>query len=377
MKTLGGLLPVDVILRRVRDQDCDPLELRAESCMGVPGLVQAARSGQVVVANALGSGLLEAPALAVFLPEFAGGCLGEELQLPSVPTWWCGREQDLRYVEHHLDELVIRPAITAPQPAPILGLEAFARASGRIAGHDPRAAQPFRRPSASGMLDGSGLDRQRLAAAVSRLVAGVCRGHQRRRLRGHAGGLSRVSTNTDSLGESIAAGQASKDVWVLSDQPVATVTLLNHSATAIELRRSPNDLPSRVADHLYWLGRQVERAEGMVRHLRGAVVRMTNELEPAGMAELAVLVRSLYDEPEAKDLPPATENEDILAVLQADLLSFIFAQDRPQRTLSDAARAAQFGVGGARSNFDRQLADRQPDRPGLAVSLAHRAGPVG
>ena len=75
----------------------------------MPGLVQAARSGQVVIANALGSGLLEAPALAAFLPEICQRLLGEELKLPSVPTWWCGRDEDRRYVESHLDELVIRP----------------------------------------------------------------------------------------------------------------------------------------------------------------------------------------------------------------------------------------------------------------------------
>ena len=64
LKTLGGLLPVDVVLRRLQDSDCDPLELRSERMLGVPGLLQAVRSGNVVVANALGSGMLEAPALA-------------------------------------------------------------------------------------------------------------------------------------------------------------------------------------------------------------------------------------------------------------------------------------------------------------------------
>ena len=91
MKTLGGLIQVDVILRRVPDDQCDPLELRGDSLAGVPGLLQAIRSGNVVVANALGSGLLEAPALLTFLPRLARHLIGEELRIPSVATWWCGR----------------------------------------------------------------------------------------------------------------------------------------------------------------------------------------------------------------------------------------------------------------------------------------------
>ena len=92
LKTLGGLHPVDVILRRLNDDYCDPLELRAESLLGVPGLVQAARDGQVAIANALGAGVAQTPALTPFLPSLCRALLGEELQ-PRV-----GRD------------LVVRPA---------------------------------------------------------------------------------------------------------------------------------------------------------------------------------------------------------------------------------------------------------------------------
>ena len=90
LKLLGGLQPVDVILRRLDDDFCDPLELRGDSFLGVPGLVQAVRSGNVAVANALGSGLVESPALLAYLPALCRSLLGQELQTPSVPTWWCG-----------------------------------------------------------------------------------------------------------------------------------------------------------------------------------------------------------------------------------------------------------------------------------------------
>src|SRR5208337_1609006 len=119
LKTLGGLLPVDVILRRMHDEEADPLELRADSMCGVAGLVQAARNGQVVVANALGSGLLESSAIMAFLPAICRHQLGEDLKLPSVPTWWCGRDEDWSYVQAHFDELVIRPAVPSRSHGPV------------------------------------------------------------------------------------------------------------------------------------------------------------------------------------------------------------------------------------------------------------------
>ena len=81
LKSLEGLRPVDVILRRMDDGFCDPLELRSESYLGVPGLVEAVRSGNVAVANALGSGLLETSAFIPFLPGLSRTLLGERLAL--------------------------------------------------------------------------------------------------------------------------------------------------------------------------------------------------------------------------------------------------------------------------------------------------------
>src|SRR5207302_4463635 len=90
LKLLGGLQPVDVILRRLDDDYCDPLELRGDSFLGVPGLVQAVRAGNVAVANTLGSGLTETPALLAYLPALCRRLLGEDLRQPSVRSWWCG-----------------------------------------------------------------------------------------------------------------------------------------------------------------------------------------------------------------------------------------------------------------------------------------------
>ena len=107
---------MDLILRRVDDGFCDPLELRGDSLLGVPGLLQAVRAGNVVIANALGSGLVETPRRTWrFCPVSAATLLGEELRMPSVATWWCGQEEPRRYVLDHLKEVVIKPAVPAPR----------------------------------------------------------------------------------------------------------------------------------------------------------------------------------------------------------------------------------------------------------------------
>ncbi len=103
LKTLEGLKQVDVILRRVDDGFCDPIELRSDSFLGVAGLVEAVRAGNVVVANALGSGVIETPALMPFLPGLSSRLLGERLKLPSVATWWCGQPAALNYVRDNIE----------------------------------------------------------------------------------------------------------------------------------------------------------------------------------------------------------------------------------------------------------------------------------
>src|SRR5579862_6527036 len=123
LKTLGGLLPVDVIVRRQDDHFCDPLELNGNSMLGVPGLVQAVRSGTVSVANALGSGLAESPAYAAFLPGLCKELLGEELRMPTIATWWCGQEEPMTYVAEHLSELVIKNTFPGTGEDPIFGGE--------------------------------------------------------------------------------------------------------------------------------------------------------------------------------------------------------------------------------------------------------------
>ncbi|MGH7005514.1 MAG: circularly permuted type 2 ATP-grasp protein, partial [Alphaproteobacteria bacterium] len=129
LKTLEGLVRVDVIYRRLDGVYSDPLELDEESALGVAGLLQAARAGNVAILNAPGSALIETPAFAPFLPALARRLLGEDLLLPAVTTWWCGQSEPLAAVKKDLGRFVLRPTF-APDPAPIdpAALEAAARA---------------------------------------------------------------------------------------------------------------------------------------------------------------------------------------------------------------------------------------------------------
>jgi uncharacterized circularly permuted ATP-grasp superfamily protein len=131
LKTLDGLQPVEVILRRVDDTFCDPLELRKDSLLGTPGLVQAARLKQIAIANPLGSGVLENPGLMAFLPGIARYLLGEELRIPSVATWWCGTKQECSYVLAHLERLVIKPIFPHPSASTITGLSSESMSRGQ------------------------------------------------------------------------------------------------------------------------------------------------------------------------------------------------------------------------------------------------------
>ena len=121
LKTLGGLRRVQTLLRRLDDDYCDPLELRGDSALGVPGLLCAIRARNVTVANALGSGVLESAAWLGFLPGVGERLLGEKLRLPEVATWWCGERPALDYVLAYLDELVIKPTYPNQRFEPLFG----------------------------------------------------------------------------------------------------------------------------------------------------------------------------------------------------------------------------------------------------------------
>lgn len=271
LKTVGGLQRVDVILRRVDDNFCDPLELFAGSYLGVPGLLHSIRQGNVAVANALGTGVLQAPGLLPFLPGIARHLLGEDLKLPSVSTWWCGQPKELQFVLEHLSELVVKSAYPTLGEDPIFG-PSLTRAQldelgERIKGHpDQYVAQAqVMCCTTPALID----DQVQPRRYVVRSFLAAC---------GDSyavmdGGLTRINPSSDSLVVSLQRGGGTKDTWILSDGPVSQMTLLVNSRQRVLFNRGGGDLPSRIADDLFWLGRYVERAEARARLARAAFTR--------------------------------------------------------------------------------------------------------
>jgi uncharacterized circularly permuted ATP-grasp superfamily protein/uncharacterized alpha-E superfamily protein len=327
LKTLGGLLPVDVILRRIPDRDSDPLELESHSPFGTAGLVQSLRDGEVVVANAIGSGFLEAPALAAFLPAACRLLLQQDLLCQSVPTWWCGDVESLHYVEANLSQLIVRHAFKRSPSPPISGAELTRDQQRQLIEQIRRwpeyyVAQKLVERSTAPVWNGRTIEPWRVELRT--FAVAVKGGYQIM-----PGGLARLFESPQSIGESMAAGQSSKDVWVLSDAPVEPVTLLKQPVQLLELRRSAADLPSRTADNLFWLGRHAERAEAMVRHLRSCIVRLTNDLEPSGVTELYDLVAALSDAAPSLPAPGQVSDSKVIEGLRQEVIGWLFDASLP------------------------------------------------
>ena len=287
LKSLEGLRPVDVILRRMDDGFCDPLELRSDSYLGVPGLVEAVRAGNVAVANALGSGLLETSAFIPFLPGLSRSLLGERLALPSVATWWCGQPAARRYVRENLDFLVIKPAFPAKGMEPVFGGRLDPTERSRILAQleerpNEFVGQELLNLSSVPVWSESALMPRRVVLRVYIAAAGDSWIVM-------PGGLTRVSPSPDSPIVSMQHGGGSKDTWVLSRQPVDHFTMRRPRDLPVELHRGvSSDLPSRAAEHLFWLGRYAERCEHLARVLRCILVAHDRRILGAGDRRVAI-----------------------------------------------------------------------------------------
>src|SRR5580698_3095688 len=282
LKTVEGLHPVDVILRRVDDDFCDPLELRGDSFLGVAGLVDAVNAGNVVVANALGSGVVETAAIMPFLPGLSRQLLGEPLKLPSVATWWCGQDYALDWVLDHLGEVVVKPAFPLLGMEPIFGAD-LAKTEKQKIGDQLRArpyeyvAQEQVALSTAPVWDHGRLFSRSLVLRTYVLNTG-------NGWVAMPGGLVRVA-GADGQVVSMQRGGRSKDAWVLWDSPVDTFSMLRPRNQPVELQRESPGVPSSVADNVFWLGRYVERSECIARLLRGLISRVRRSNGP----ELACL----------------------------------------------------------------------------------------
>ncbi|MBI1842920.1 MAG: circularly permuted type 2 ATP-grasp protein, partial [Verrucomicrobia bacterium] len=302
----------------------DPLELRGESFLGVAGLVEATRAGNVTVANALGAGLMESPALMAFLPALCRHLLDEDLLMPSVATWWCGQSDELRYVLEHLDTLIIKPAVGVSSRQPWFG--------GRLSreDRDDLVALIRARPR-----DFVGQERVALSQAPvwreNRFEARSVVLRSYVAFGGDSfsvlpGGLTRASRDTEDPVVSMQSGGGSKDTWVLADAPEEKPEPQRDWIDSASSDRLLLGVPSRAADNLFWLGRYTERLEQTLRTLRCVLGRLSDEGAREGTGELVAL-SELLDRLDWASASAAKEYDDMR--LQHRVLKLVYRSDIP------------------------------------------------
>lgn len=262
LKTVEGLEPVHGLLRRLDDDWCDPLELRADSALGVPGLLQAVRAGTVVMANALGSAFLESPAIQGFLPGIAQRLTGQGLLMPSLPTWWCGEAAAWHDVRDDLAGKLLRS--TFPHDGRTSKVHSRARVDVE---DDPDmwTVQGRLRFARAPIWGQNALVPRPAMVRVYAIADGGGRWHVL------PGGMTRVSQREDSS-VSMQRGGSSLDTWVLTDGAVDTFSMLPPRLQVDDIAQRRRPVSSRTGENLFWLGRYTERTEQLVRLARAALM---------------------------------------------------------------------------------------------------------
>ncbi|HEY7771825.1 MAG TPA: circularly permuted type 2 ATP-grasp protein [Marinagarivorans sp.] len=347
MKSLDGLSRVDVILRRVDDSYCDPVELRGDSQLGVPNLLEVVRAGRVVIANPLGSGILENPIFLKYLPAISQALLGRELRLPSVATYWLGDDHDYSKIKHSFDDWVIKPIYRGDmQKSALVSQLSKAERTEFLAKVQAKpelfVAQPAinttHLPSFSG---GQLVPRPAIMRSFS--VA------TEKSYTVMPGGLTRVGTGERAFVISNQAGAFSKDTWVIASEPERIASAGGGEQPTPMREADLISLPSRVVENLFWMGRYAERAEALLRLLRTVFVLLNGE-EPISMVcrrQLLTCVTEMTSMlPGFKDAPAALINnpgDELIAAVadgarmgsvRSNLNAMLYCSDESKELLS-------------------------------------------
>ncbi|CAD5374600.1 Alpha-E domain-containing protein [Rubrivivax sp. A210] len=282
LRTVEGLEPVHGLLRRVDDDWCDPLELRPDSALGVPGLIQAARAGTVVMANALGSAFLESPAIQGFMPGIAERLTGAQLLLPSLPTWWCGEPAAWADVRGGLHDKIVRSTF------PRGGLASQVGQAAAVA-EDPDAwtVQGRLRYSRAPIWGNGAVTARPSMVRVYAIADGGGRWHVL------PGGMTRVAQREEGS-VSMQRGGTSLDTWVLTEGAVDSFSMLPQRLQVDDIVQRRRPVSSRTGENLFWLGRYTERTEQLVRLARATLtlIDADTDVPPAVLQALSTLAIS-------------------------------------------------------------------------------------
>ncbi|MCK0145801.1 circularly permuted type 2 ATP-grasp protein [Arenibacter sp. F26102] len=318
LKTIKGLKKVDVIVRRVDDVFCDPLEFKMNSQLGVVGLMESIRQNKVMVINPLGSRILENPGLMAFLPKLCKHILGEDLILPSVATWWCGQESAKQYVFDNITKLIIRKIYRDNTNRSVYGsaldnkqLEAL---------KDEINTRPYlyvgqetvNFSTTPSYIDGKFESRN--AVFRSYVVADTADNSYQVM----PGGLTRSSAQEGTFIVSNQSGGISKDTWVLGSDKHVKKDIVPHAILQTE-----NVLPSSTAEKLFWLGRYVERSIFLVRLARVIIKKYYETEDNLNVEKDIVLCALLKAFSNITLLLPGFEDKKTLISPEKELISII------------------------------------------------------
>jgi len=351
LKSIDGLQKVDVIIRRIDDDWCDPLELREDSRLGVPGLLQAIRMGNVQVLNPPGSSVLENHAFLAFMENICQYFLGEKLIMPSVATWWCGHKKELNYVVSHIDELIIKKANRKSRFRSIYGrlltksekAELISMISANP--HEYIAQQEVSLSTTPSLIDGNIVPRY--AALRAFLVADENGYHVMQ------GGLTRSSPVKDRFVISNQYGGLSKDTWIVSDKTdESQEKIILHAPASVNKHIS---LPSRSAENLFWVGRYCERTMAVIKFMNITINVLNLDRNFGGSAKqehIRFLLQSLTHL--SSTYPGFINEEELLLDPYAEIIDLISNHNRPG-TIAANIGAFLNAVSAVRNQWDLEI----------------------
>ncbi len=277
LKTLGGLRRIDGVACRLENNGLDPLEHWVQGGGGVPGIIEAWRSGNVALANAPGAGFASTPALMPFLPGICRKWFGEEIKLPFVETWWLSQPNIRRRVLENFHRYVLLSAFNTDRLLPIrcASLSPAARRQW-IAAIEERpfdfVAQLDVTPSEAPALEARGIRQRPVLWRAFTLNApnGPV---------ALPGGLARIGKSGQAPQLCPSHAGFTKDVWI-ADQAADFMTRTEVKSPRPLEDRHPSalEVPSRIAEQLFWVGRYAERIELVTRLLRVTLRNLSGEI---------------------------------------------------------------------------------------------------
>jgi uncharacterized circularly permuted ATP-grasp superfamily protein/uncharacterized alpha-E superfamily protein len=299
LKTIDQLERVDVIIKRVDDLWCDPLELNSNSLLGIPGLLQVMRLGNVTVINPPGIAVLENHGLMAFIQNACKFLLKEPLIMNSTATWWCGQAKELNYVLNNLPKLIIKKTNRNLGVKSIYGRklnEVELKDLKATILKDPKefvAQEEVSLSTTPSLIDGEIVPR--LAVIRAFLIS------DGKNYKVMQGGLTRSSVIEDKFQISNQFGGISKDTWIISDNLQEQQMPPVHLDQIIEVKKSSQvsrsaSLTSRNAENLFWVGRLSERTMVLTGFLKIIFSRLNENVSNHGKKQpefLIVLLKAL------------------------------------------------------------------------------------